>query len=91
MHEVSNSCLPVRSSADWDSSATATWGVGVKVAAVTPATDSPSSSSTAADTRRRKRRCLIVFPAAPDLLVIEPLLIVESIGRIGLPIIGRSR
>src|SRR5690242_431490 len=70
--DVSNSCLPVRSSADCDSSATATCGVGVSVAATPPATARPINSSRPADNRRRSRR--------RDLLVIE-LLLIGLIGR----------
>src|SRR5580693_7469833 len=54
--EVSNSCLPVRNSAELFSSATATWGEGVSTAASPPATVSAISSSRPPDNRRRKRR-----------------------------------
>src|SRR3984957_9810147 len=55
-HEVSKSCLPVRSSAEDDSSATATWGVGVNTAAIPPAAERATNSSIPADKRRRRRR-----------------------------------
>src|SRR6185312_10420003 len=55
-HEVSKSCLPLRNSADDDSSATATCGLGVRTAASPPATTRANTSSSPADSRRRRRR-----------------------------------
>src|ERR1700677_3161873 len=55
-HEVSKSCLPVRSSAEDDSSATATCGLGVKTAASPPAVAKATTRSSPAENRRRRRR-----------------------------------
>ncbi|COV74219.1 Uncharacterised protein [Mycobacterium tuberculosis] len=63
---MSKSCLPVRSNAEEDSSATATCGVGVSTAANPPAMVSAISSNTPPDNRRRRRRRVRPLLLPPD-------------------------